>query len=305
MAHTYSIEQREIPHVTPAVRWLVIAWLGIALLEMTAVSGADLATWLGFQSSNLTHAWWTLETYSLVQGDSWLLVVSVFTLLVFGPRVERVWGTRTFLLYYLWCVAGGALAHALFMRSGTLEGATAGLFGVMMAYTWLWPREELFLFGALPMRVWTLVMGLAGLMLALGVSEGGMNGWGYLAHLGGFAFAMLYLKRPSPPSIDELRHRMAQAPDPTDETPRAIPRSMPRSRRGDEVDEIVAQSKAAVAKRPASSTAQMTAARDSKREALNHVLDKISEGGLDSLTSEDRTLLEEMSRRLRGRTPGQ
>ena len=304
MAHTHSIEQREIPHVTPVVRWLVIAWLGIALLEITAVSGADLATWLGFQSSNLTHAWWTLATYSLVQGDVWLLVVSVFTLLVFGPRVERVWGTRAFLLYYLWCVAGGALAHALFVRSGILEGATAGLFGVMMAYAWLWPNERLFLFGVLPMRVWTLVLVLAGLMLALGVTDGGMSGWGYVAHLGGFGFAALYLKRPNPLSIDELRQHLSQAPDPTDEPPRAIPRSMPRSRRGDEVDEIVAQSKAAVARRPMR-TAQTAAVPDSKRDALNRVLDKISEQGLDSLTSEDRTLLEEMSRRLRGRNLGQ
>jgi predicted HAD superfamily Cof-like phosphohydrolase len=140
----------------------------------------------------------------------------------------------------------------------------------------------------------------AGLLLSLGIADGSAGGWSALAHLGGFAFAMLYLKRPNPASIEELRHRMAQAPDPTDETPRAIPRTMPRSRRGDEVDEIVAQSKAAVAERPARTT-RSSAARDAKREALNRVLDKISEQGLDSLTAQDRTLLEEMSRRLRGR----
>jgi BRCT domain type II-containing protein len=66
------------------------------------------------------------------------------------------------------------------------------------------------------------------------------------------------------------------------------------------VDEIVAQSKAAVAERPAR-TARTSTTRDAKREALNRVLDKISEQGLDSLTPQDRTLLEEMSRRLRGR----
>lgn len=300
MAYSQSVEQSESLRVPPAVRWLTIAWLGVALLQATAVTPADLTAWLGFHPGNATHAWWTVATYALVHASAWPLAISVFTLLVFGPRVERVWGTRTFALYFLWCTAGGALAHALFVRSGTLEGAAAGLFGVMAAYAWLWPKEELFLFGVMPIRVWTLVMVMAGLMLALGVSEGSVSGWGYLAHLGGFAFAALYLKRPSPVSIDELRQRMAQAPDPTDETPRAIPRSMPRSRRGDEVDEIVAQSKAAVAKRPARTTRTATA-RDNKREALNRVLDKISEQGLDSLSPEDRTLLEEMSRRLRGR----
>ena len=303
MAHSQRVEHSETLRVTPAVRWLAIAWLGVALLQATVVTPADLTAWLGFRVADVAHAWWSVASYGLVFGGAWPLVISLFTLLVFGPRVEHVWGTRTFALYFLWCTAGGALAHALFVRSGTLIGASAGLFGVMMAYAWLWPREELFLFGVFPVRVWTLVMMLAGSMLALGVTEGSVSGWGYLAHLGGFAFAALYLKRPSPVNIDELRQRVAQAPDPTDETPRAIPRSMPRSRRGDEADEIVAQSKAAVAKRPAR-TARSATARDSKREALNHVLDKISEQGLDSLTSEDRTLLEEMSRRLRHRGGG-
>jgi hypothetical protein len=36
-----------------------------------------------------------------------------------------------------------------------------------------------------------------------------------------------------------------------------------------------------------------------RREELNLVLDKISQHGLDSLTSDERRLLEDMSRRLR------
>lgn len=300
MATSDSVRQSDQTHLTPAVRWLAIVWLAMVLVQNTVTTPADVTGLLGFDPSRLGHAWWTLLTYSLVPGDAWLAAAGLFTLLVFGVRVERAWGTKAFTLYFLWCMAGGALAQALFVHGGTLSGPAAGLFGVMTAYAWLWPKEELFLFGVLPMRVWTMVAMMAGSLLALGVTGENANGWGYLAHLGGFVFAALYLRRPAPVSIDELRQRMAPAPDPTDETPRAIPRSMPRSRRGDEVDEIVAQSKAAVAKRPVR-TAQAAPARDGKREALNRVLDKISEQGLDSLSSEDRTLLEEMSRRLRGR----
>lgn len=287
-------------HITPAVRWLAIVWLGVALLQATVVTPADMMSWLAFQPLRVEHAWWTPLSYAFVPDGTVMLMLALFTLLVFGPRVERVWGTKTFAVYFLWCAAGGALAHAMFVRSGVLVGPTAGLFGVMLAYAWLWPKEEMFLFGVMPVRVWTMISMMAVLLLLPGATDGGVSGWGALAHLGGFAFAVLYLKRPNPASIDELRHRIAPAPDPTDETPRAIPRTLPRSRRVEEVDEIVAQSKAAVAERPAR-TAPAVTKRDSKREALNRVLDKISEHGLDSLTAQDRTLLEEMSRRLRGR----
>lgn len=293
-------EHHDQTRITPAVRWLTIAWLATALVQATIVTPADLTGWLGFSSAHVGQAWWTVETYALIHAGAWPLVVSILALLIFGPRLEQLWGTRAFATFFLWCVAGGALVHALFVRGGTLEGPAAGIFGVMLAYAWLWPKDELFLFGVLPVRVWTLVTIVTAVVLSLGVSAGGVSGWGYLAQLGGFGFAALYLKRPDPARIDELRHRMSPAPDPTDETPRAIPRTMPRARRGEEVDEIVAQSKAAVAKHPVR-TARGSRPRDAKREALNRVLDKISEQGLDSLSAEDRTLLEEMSRRLRDR----
>lgn len=273
---------------------------GVALVQATIITPADMAGWLGFRPSGLGHAWWTVVSYALVPAGTWPLVATLFALMVFGPHVERTWGTKTFTVFFLWNVVGGAVVHAMMSRAGILEGAASGVFGVMLAYGWLFPRDEMYLFGVLPMRAWTLITLLTATILALGVSEPGAGGLGYLAHLGGFVFALLYFKRPNPVSIEELRQRVAPAPDPTNETPRAIPRTLPRLRRSEEVDEIVAQSRAAVAKRPAR-TSRANGGRDQKREALNRVLDKISEHGLESLSLEERVLLEEISRRLRGR----
>ena len=294
---THETDHSEL---TPAVRWIALIAVGVALVQATIVTPADMAGWLGFRPSGLSHAWWTVVTYAFVQAGTWPLVATLFALLVFGPHVERAWGTKTFTVFFLWSVIGGAVVHAIVSRAGILEGAAAGVFGVMLAYGWLFPKDEIYVLGVLPMRAWTLIAFLTTVILVLGATEAGAIGAGYLAQLGGFAFAMLYLKRPNPVSIDELRHRVAPAPDPTNEAPRAIPRTLPRSRRTEEVDEIVAQSKAAVAKRPAR-TSRATGSRDPKREALNRVLDKISEQGLDSLSAEERVLLEEISRRLRGR----
>jgi hypothetical protein len=99
-------------------------------------------------------------------------------------------------------------------------------------------------------------------------------------------------------AMDNVRQRVANLPE-TDEPPRAIPRSLPRSRdRGDEVDDIVAKSKAIVAKRPTALTPRPRR-QETKADELNRVLDKISEQGMESLTTDERRVLEDMSRKLR------
>jgi hypothetical protein len=136
--------------------------------------------------------------------------------------------------------------------------------------------------------------------LLLGYTSGG-SGVAYFAHLGGFAFGFLYLKKPQHVSIDQLRQRVSPAPDVGDDmSPRATPRPSSRSRHRDEVDEIVAQSKAAVAKRPARLTpGKRQDAGEAKAEELDRVLDKISRHGLTSLTPSERKVLDEMSKQLR------
>ena len=86
--------------------------------------------------------------------------------------------------------------------------------------------------------------------------------------------------------------------------PRAIPRTLPRARaQRDEVDEIVAKSKA-VASRKRPPARAMVAPVHTPGEArvaeLDRVLDKISSDGLESLTNDERAMLDEMARQLRG-----
>jgi hypothetical protein len=61
----------------------------------------------------------------------------------------------------------------------------------------------------------------------------------------------------------------------------------------------VAKSKAIAAKR-AVTLAPPSRRREAKADELNRVLDKISDSGIESLTGDERKILEEMSRRLRG-----
>jgi hypothetical protein len=108
-------------------------------------------------------------------------------------------------------------------------------------------------------------------------------------------------------NIDRLRQRVAPVPDePDDMPPRAFPRSLPRPRNGEregrEVDDIVAQSHAAVAeataRAPQGRTSQAGPDNSSQAE-LNSLLDKISAQGLDALTQAERRQLEAAARRLK------
>lgn len=75
---------------------------------------------------------------------------------------------------------------------------------------------------------------------------------------------------------------------------------MPRAReKANDIDEIVARSNAALARRPAQESAPKNEGQGQRSSELDLVLDKISQHGIESLTSSERRLLEEWSRELR------
>ena len=307
MANPTHYLEHDTPRLTRGVQALVAANVAILFLQWTVVSDADLFATLGFRDANLPRTLWSALTYSFAHYGFWHLAVNMFALVTFGPRLESVMGTRAFTLYYLWCGLGGAVAHVLFIRTGVLIGASAAVLGVMYGYAQHWPDDEIALFGLVPVRAWTMVVVLAVANLAIGVtaaSDLGADRTLYLAHLGGVAFGWLYLRTPPAASIERLRQRISPAPDYQDETPpRAIPRTLPRQRtQRDEADEIVAQSKAMAAQHPAA-RAVVTPVRTSgeiRASELDRVLDKISAGGLESLTPDERAQLDAMAKRLRG-----
>jgi membrane associated rhomboid family serine protease len=295
-------DEPDAPRVTPAVQWLIGINIVVFFLEKT-VSPQGIIDLLGFRASTLTSEWWTVLTYMFVHGSFLLLAFNVVVLFFFGPRVERAWGAAPFVRYYLLCGLGGWLAHLMLASQSTLIGASAAIYGVMLAYAVRWPDDEVYVFFAVPVKIKWLVAILVVSSLVLGLTQNEGSGVAQFAHLGGFVAGWLYLHSPSSGSIRRLRQRVSQVPDVPDETPRAIPRSgpAPRSRERSDIDEIVARSKAAVVKR--AQTPPPQAARETPRpgptEELDVVLDKINRQGMESLTADERRILDEMSRRLR------
>jgi len=287
--------------LTPGVQAIIAISIAVIFVQMTAVKYADMTAWFGFDVAALPSRGWTALTYLFVHAGVWHMAVNMYALYLFGPRLEQTWGgPKRFLWFYALCGLGGVVFDLVFIRAGVLVGASAAVFGVMTAYVMQWPDDEVFLLFVMPVRVRTLVIGLVAVNLIVGLlgTADGVNVV-YFAHVGGAIAAYVYMRMAMSSGMDQVRQRVANLPD-ADEPPRAIPRSMPRRERGDEVDDIVAKSKAIAAKR-VTSLSPSSRRREARAEELNRVLDKISQHGIESLTSDERKVLEEMSRRLRDR----
>jgi membrane associated rhomboid family serine protease len=290
------------PRITPVVQWLIAINVFVYFIQLTLLKSGDVQAALGFQTKDLGHQWWTIGTYMFVHGNFWHLALNMYTLWLFGPRVEWKWGGREFLRFYLFCGLGGWFAHLAFVPGDSLLiGASAAVFGVMLAYASFWPAEQIFLFGVIPTTVRWLVIFVGALNIVGGVTmDGSQGGVAYLAHAGGLAAGWLYLRMTASVNLDRLRSGVLPVPDePEDVPPRAVPRAMPRSRarERENIDDVVARSNAAVAK--GNRSQRGARAPLTEPTTLDQLLDKISAQGLESLTPDERRLLVEESKRRR------
>ncbi|MEO8653640.1 MAG: rhomboid family intramembrane serine protease [Ramlibacter sp.] len=173
----------------------------LVFLAETALGGdfvSSLALWpLGPQFMP-----WQLLTYAFVHGGLTHLLFNMFGLYMFGSDLERVWGSRRYLTYYLVCALSAAVVQLLVagLSGGQYPtvGASGAVFGLLLAYAMLFPRRTIMpLFPPIPMRAPVFVMVYAGLELLLGVT-GTAAGVAHFAHLGGLAggfILMRYWKR--------------------------------------------------------------------------------------------------------------
>lgn len=316
-------EEYEASRTPSAVYWLIGLCVAVYFVQSTLVGDAAMASALGYQPGDLgRRAVWTVVTYMFVHGGLMHLALNLWTLWLFGPRVERAWGPRAFTWFYLWCGIGGWAFHYMFQGSGgTLIGASAAILGIAVAYASLWPDDQVYLFGVVPMTVRWLVLFMAAINIAMAwLDHGSAGGTAYAAHIGGMAAGWLMLRTPNAQSLDRFRSGIASAPDDSDEIPRPVPRGHGRARGGSidgpppegarssrATDDIVAQSRAAMSMRPEPPTrpAPVPAMTPTAPiNAVDAVLDKIGTSGIGSLSAEERLLLDEWSKRLRGGTTG-
>ena len=159
--------------------------------------------------------WVTVFTSMFVHGGWFHLGGNMLYLWIFGDNVEDAMGKPRFLVFYLVCGVGAALAQSL-VTSGSavpMVGASGAVSGALGAYLVLYPHARvwtLVVFGffwrvvPIPALVvlgfWIVVQALNGI-LTFGRGEPG--GVAFLAHVGGFlaGMALVGLFRRREPSL--------------------------------------------------------------------------------------------------------
>ena len=260
--------------LTPWVKRLLIA-NGALFLVLWATRGALIPA-LEFTPRLALVRPWTFLTYMFVHAGFWHLFFNLLALFFFGPPLEERWGPREFLKYYLVCGLGGALLSFAFAWNASIVGASAAVYGIMLAFALYWPDAPIYVWGIFPVKAKWLVLFFGALSL-LGAFGAGGDGVAHFAHLGGLAAGFLYLKAGGAAAAQLARLR----------------KLVPRRR----FTVIPGQQAAA-------GPARRAGRRDRREEQrlqdeVDRVLEKISTSGLASLTPEERRLLDEVSKRYR------
>jgi membrane associated rhomboid family serine protease len=181
----------------PATRALILVNVGVFLLQIVAGDPMLGLFALWPLHSDLFRPW-QLITYGFLHGSPLHVFVNMLALFMFGGALERYWGGRRLVIFFLVCVLSAALTQLAVEPPAAQEptiGASGGIFGVLLAFAWYFPRQRvMLLFPPIPMPAWLFVTLYALLELFFGVT-GRQPGVAHFAHLGGLlggALCILY-----------------------------------------------------------------------------------------------------------------
>ena len=211
---------------------------------------------------------WEFVTFQFIHGSVGHVLFNSVGLFFFGPWMERWWGAKRFLGFYLASGVGGAaffvfLAYVGILpnasENSVLVGASAGIYGILIGVAMIAPSLRVSLLFppvTLTMRQLALalmVISVGSIVLKLGGNEGGEAG-----HLGGAIVGFLIMRYAILGSLGGLRIGGERSAPRRDIAPKIRPRTSVDLQGESEIDEI---------------------------------LDKISRDGFQSLTDEERDLL--------------
>ncbi len=298
-------------NVTPWVKRLLIANAVVFLITL-AVGQDPVFDLFAFSPRGIWSRPWGILTYMFVHAGFWHLLMNLLFIFFFGPPLESRWGSTVFIKFYLICGLGGVLLSFAFSDSA-IVGASAACYGIMLAFAMIWPTTNIYIWGILPVRAKWLVIFLVAVSFASAIGPA-RDGVAHLAHLGGAVAGFLMMKSGLLPSYaaapaaardwgpGATGTRMGRGRGAGKSRTRGWPRTArgtgSRSRRGPRRRWSV-QSGGASAARKESSRKQAEGPRKAELDKVDAVLDKISSRGIDSLTAEERDLLDRVSRQTR------
>ena len=218
---------RNIPIVTKNLLIVnVVAFLLTFVLGKDASGGYVLNELSGlhfFMASDFQV--FQLITYMFMHGGFEHILFNMFALWMFGCVVERVWGAKKFLFYYIACGVGAGLFQELaqfvqfylmasdqipafgigdiwtvarnssaVLNAWTTVGASGAIYGILLAFGMIFPEERIFIFPLpVPIKAKYFVIGYAAIELFSAMMTSG-DGVAHVAHLGGMVFGFFMIR---------------------------------------------------------------------------------------------------------------
>lgn len=281
----------------PVIKMLLISNIGLYLIQFFlssyTINGIPIEEYVirYFALIPLGYGFklWQPVTYMFLHADFTHVFFNMFALWMFGAELEQVLGSKKFTLYYFVCGIGGGLAHlllgpALGGHPAPTIGASGAVYGVLLAFGMLFPDRPIYLYFLLPIKAKYFVT----MYILLEIFAVGSNDLvAHLAHLGGaftgYVFLLIETRRfPFQKFFSALKRKSEY-------------QVYNRSDYHDEPEETKfydIRTGRSVDGHPKQETNVIT------QKMVDEILDKISKGGYQSLTAEEKRILFEASKHL-------
>ncbi|MDI9357930.1 MAG: rhomboid family intramembrane serine protease [Phycisphaerales bacterium] len=155
---------------------------------------------------------WQLVTYMFLHANFMHILSNMFVLWMFGSILEKFWGARSFLEFYLLCGLGAGICNLIVLyyeaqaavngnldygtvwqlKNGVTIGASGAIFGCLVAFAYLFPNTYIYLYFFIPVKAKWLILAYAifEFWMAMEGSSAGDN-IAHAAHLGGALVGLL------------------------------------------------------------------------------------------------------------------
>jgi membrane associated rhomboid family serine protease len=256
--------------MTPWVQRILIA--NVLMFFVTATS-PGLFRDLAFYPPIAYLRPWTVVTYMFLHAGFGHLFFNMLGIFFFGPRLEMRIGGSSFVRLYFLAGIGGALFQTAFATAAPMVGASGAVYAVLVGFAYYYPRETILLFPIpIPIQAWLLVSGYVVLSLYEGITSTG-SGVAHFAHLGGAAVGFGYLK------WSEWRRGSAK-------------RDFQRKMATPSANSGLVGERVTVARWKGISLESL---HELNRDEVRRLLEKVSTGGVGSLTQAEREFLDRMA----------
>ena len=210
MANTNTFLDR-IPPVTRSLLIINVIMFAATLINEDFM----IRTFAMFYPASPLFRWWQPVTHMFMHGGWWHIFFNMYTLVMFGMVVERVLGTKKFLILYFVTGLGAVALHTgvewldvhrlaasaspaaqadvLDILRTPMVGASGAVYGVLVAFAMLYPEARMTLiFPPVTLDAKWMVAIFIGIELLTGIT-GTQMGIAHFAHLGGALFGFLLI----------------------------------------------------------------------------------------------------------------